>query len=227
MTNMKHILAALALTLCTISHAQTQPEMMTCVYNWAAPGSLTPAFDAPTSADRYGQYIGKVEFSAGPTTLYIDDSAIKEQSQAARFLYGYLTQEVEMRAYGASVIRFAADDGYSIYRIEMEGAKTGPEYLSCEDGTLRWSDPTSSIGVWEAVNTGCKVATLYVNATINCTLTRVVVQKTTGVDEITADGEHAPESWFTLQGTPLPEAPTTPGMYVRRAGSQSALQIIR
>ena len=184
----------------------------TSVFDWSNPGLLTPAYPAPTAGNRYGEYISNVTFTAGDATLTIDDSSVKEQSQRARFLFGYVTQTVEMRAYATSVITIEVPESQAIKSIAFEGAKVSDEYISYggTDGTFSGTAWTATDGV-----DVCKVD-LDILATINCTRTTVTAT-TAGVDGITTDADST-TTWYTIDGLQLSAEPTAPGLYIVRKG---------
>lgn len=209
---MKKLLLTLLLGVVTCAvYAQT------AVFDWSAPGSLTPSYPAPTADSRYGEYISNVTFTANDVTLKIDDSSVKELSQRARFLYGYVTQTVEMRAYASSVITIEVSQDKAITSILFEGAKVGDDYLSYTgtDGAFSGTQWTAAPGT-----SVCKVD-LDVLATINCTRTTVNFA-TAGVDDISVDGDDAASQWYTLSGMALQAEPQAPGLYIVRRGAKVA-----
>ena len=98
---MKYVLAIL-LAFCGLT--SWAEGIWNDVFNWEASLTLTPPYSPATAQNRSGATIGGVEFKGKYSTFTIDDSAIKEKSQSARFYFGYLTQTNEMRAYASSVI---------------------------------------------------------------------------------------------------------------------------
>ena len=97
---MKYVLAILLAFCGMTSRAE---GAWSDIFNWEAPLTLTPPYSPATSQNKSGEYIGGVEFKGTYSTFTIDDSAIKEKSQSARFFFGYLTQTNEMRAYARSI----------------------------------------------------------------------------------------------------------------------------
>lgn len=190
-------------------------------FNWASPGSLSPAYPAPTADNRYGEYISNVTFTAGPVQFTIDDNAVKEQSQRARFLYGYLTGTVEMRAYPNSVLTIEVPQDAVIESIIFEGAKADDNYMSYEGayGTLEGNTWTAAPGAH--VHT----VLIDIDTTINCTRTTVNTA-VAAVTDVTADADGNPGTWYTLQGVPLQAEPLTPGLYIFRQGSRASLRLI-
>ena len=90
--------------LLALASAFGSQAQLSATFNWADPASLTPAYSAPTSANRYGEYVSMKTFTDtnSGTTVFIDDSGVDQQSQKARFLYGYLSNAVELRVYPQS-----------------------------------------------------------------------------------------------------------------------------
>lgn len=191
-------------------------------FNWSDPSSLTPAFSAPTSENRYGEYISNVEFTGGDLNtihLVINDKDVKEQSQRARFLYGYNTRQVEMRAYTNSVISIWSTKN-GIARITFTGPKADENYLEYigDDGTFKG-------GVWDG-NVDSEKVEFRVNATINC-FSIDVTPSSAGVDDVAVDvDDDACAVWYTLEGRRLDSRPTIPGLYVRR-GVKATLTLVR
>ena len=160
----KLLLFAFAFFCFSLMHAQKA-----YVFNWADPTSLDPDFSAPDLNNRYGEYISNVVFMCGPVSLQINDDDVNELSQKARFLYGYTTRTVEMRAYPHSIITVELTEPGSIKSIKFEGAKatsTQMEYMG-EQGTFK--NTTWTADDEELV----KKVEFYVAATINCTKTAV------------------------------------------------------
>lgn len=205
---------------------------VTEVFNWSEPGKLTPAYPAPTSSNRYGEYIGKVSFTAGEVTLYIDDSNVREQSQRARFLYGYNTGCVEMRSYPATVIRISVPDDRQIEAVSFAGAKVGAAYMVPVDGNsedLPADACTLSQEGAEAVYSYAVPAHevfFYITQTINCTSTAVKVSDHAGLNDVIADADAA-ILYYTLQGVLLPGRPSAPGVYVQRSAAGNTKVFIR
>lgn len=216
---MKRIFLILAVlsVLCPVFAAHT----VRAVFNWADPSSLSPAFPAPNASNRYGEYISKVNFTADGVTLFIDDDAVKESSQKARFLYGYVTQCVEMRAYAGSDIVIEAPENMTVTRVQFEGAKADENYLTSYDAASTWS------GQEWTPSTSASAARFYVAATINCTRITVVCTEDAGVEAVEADARAAEETWYNLQGVRLDKMPIAPGVYVRSKGAKACKMIVR
>ena len=209
----------ISLFLCLLT-AIIPISAQTVVFNWAKPGSLTPAFESPTSANRYGPYIGDAIFTSPEgVTFDIDDSQVMELSQKARFLYGYLTEEVELRVYPNSTIIISAPEGKTIQTISFKGAKADDSYLIYKgvSGTFKGNTWTSSES---------KVSTVEfdVFATINCTSTTVVIGDVADVNDIIADQES--EFWFGIDGNRYQCRPTIPGVYIRSSNGKSTKILI-
>ena len=193
-------------------------DRVTDVFNWSDPASLSPAYGAPTAADRYGAYISMTVFTApGGTTCQIDDSQVAEGSQKARFLYGYNTGVVEMRAYANSDIIVTAPQGMAVESVAFAGAKADGYYMTPYDEHSSFDGQT-----WATTQPAAQ-ARFYVEATINCTSMTVTCVRTAAVSDITADTADAPARWYTLQGVALPDRPTAPGLYIRRTGNASKI----
>lgn len=190
------------------------------IFDWSNPQTLSPSFPAPDEQNRYGEYIGNVEFVSGPVTLTIDDSEVIEQSQRARFLWGYMTQIVEMRAYRNSVIKITASDDEYIKNISFEGAKVSDQQL-----TLITEGGNFANRTWSADDTDVRTVEFFVEATINCTLTAVETG-TASVSECYYQTD-VPQQWFTVQGICLSEKPVTPGVYILRKGNNVTKVAVR
>lgn len=213
-----NILRCIVCFLAAVAALQA-PAQATAVFNWSNPAGLTPAYAAPTAENRYGEYIGGVEFTSAGVTLVIDDEDVAQLSQKARFLYGYLTQVVEMRAYPGSLISITAPEGRHVARIEFAGAKADESYMQTPEGKLL-------NGVWTPAETRPNPVIFTIDATINCTKITVVTEQTQGVDDIVADTD-AEAQWYTVGGVELPARPAVPGLYVRRLAGRSKLVIIK
>lgn len=202
-------------------------QKQSATFNWAQPSTLSPAFPAPTSDNRYGDYISNVEFKTDWCTLCIDDSSVAQLSQRARFLYGYLTNIVEMRAYANSLIKITpTDTDYEITNVVFAGAKVSEYYIHPDADESLWATTTSGEETAWQIGEGLRDSVdgsvfFAVDATINCTSTVVVLSKKAGVADITIDSEDSEVVWFTLQGVQLPQTPTQPGLYIKHAGGKS------
>lgn len=185
-------------------------------FNWADPGSLTPSFGAPNSSNRYGEYISNVTFHSGPVSLLVNDDDVLQGSQKARFLYGYMTQTVEMRAYANSVLEFSVSQDSVITEIKFvqSVADDVPLDFGGTNGTLDGNTWTASNG--EQVHR----VIFDVIATTNLTNTVVTVEAADGgldaVGDIVIDGD-ASEEWYTLQGIRLSRRPTVAGLFIRKS----------
>lgn len=214
---MRQIQLLIAIIFCVISSKAD----VTAVFDWSTPTSLTPAYSAPTSSDRYGEYISNIEFSDNGVTFLINDDAVSESSRKARFVYGYLTQTVEMRAYLDSDIIITAPEGMCVHQVIFEGAKVDDNYMLSYD-----DDSTFVDGNWIA-GTDAREAKFYVGATINCTKTTVICTEGSGVGDIIADNAAASAEWYTLDGRKLSHNPTLSGVYIKRIGNTAKSILIR
>ena len=187
-------------------------ESVTGIFNWYDPESLTPAYSAPTDADRYGEYVGNVDFTDNGVTVRIYDDNVSQQSQKARFLYGYLTQTVELRVYGDSEILVTAPEGYVVQRVAFEGAEVDGYYLVAEDPQSTFDGQT-----WTAATAGREASFIVDARRTSITSMTVTCQQAAGVADLTAD-DNEPAIWYTLTGLRLQGQPTVPGMYICRRG---------
>jgi hypothetical protein len=200
---------------------------VTAVFNWAAPKTLTPACTAPTSADRYGDYVSNVEFSSNGVKLKINDDAVQTSSDKARFVYDYYTETPELRSNLNSFIEITAADGYDVSQVIFEGAKAGESYLSntAAQGTFK-------NGTWTAA-AATSVAKFEVTSTINCSKITVICSQTSGVTDITAEScssstpDADTDEWFSLTGATLTHRPTLPGVYIHQKGKTKKKVLIR
>jgi len=219
---MKKLFFALCAFLTSIGVYATDPEFAP-TFNWSDPSSLTPAFSAPTAENRYGEYISNVEFTDGKLNtihLVIDDNNVSEQSQRARFLYGYNTQQVEMRAYTNSIISIWATKN-GIHRITFTGPKADENYLE-----YIGSDGTFKGGVWEGLAQDGEKVQFLVTATINC-FTIDVLHASAGIADVTVDSDADDCAvWYTIEGRRLDGRPTIPGLYVRH-GAKATLTFVK
>lgn len=217
---LKSLLVISVLTLSFSAKAQT----LSASFNWNQPSTLTPAYSAPNSDNRYGEYISLVEFKDNGVTFVIDDSAVKEQSRRARFLFNYLTQACEMRAYVDSYITITAPESYVITSIEFSGPKVGSDYLSAVDETLG----TVGESNWTAAD-GAQTnkVILSVDATINCTLTTVNCATQASVSDIALDTADTVTTWTDLSGRVYTSRPTVPGLYIARAAGTATKLLIK
>lgn len=180
------------------------------IFNWEAPLTLTPPYSPATNQNKSGENIGGIEFKGTYSTFTIDDSAIKEKSQSARFYFGYLTQTNEMRAYARSIITVKAVENQAILGIAFAGAKVGSEYLYTETpGT--WDE-----GAWTPSEQGVTEVQFLVLATINCTKTTVDGSDWNSVDDISVDSSGDVESWTDMQGRTYTHRPQAAGIYICR-----------
>lgn len=194
---------------------------VTATFDWSQPSSLTPAYSAPDASNRYGEYIGNVEFSDNGVTCLINDDDVKEGSQKARFLYGYNTQMVEMRAYAQSDIIVTAPEGLVVTRVAFAGAKADGNYMTPYDANSAFTGQE-----WESSEPG-REARFYVEATINCTSMKVVCTEPAGVTDVTVDEANAPEQWYTLQGQALKGKPVAAGLYIERGGGKVRKVVVK
>lgn len=206
------------------SHSQ-ENTTATASFRWSQPATLTPAFAAPDADNRYGEYISKVSFTAGEVSLTVDDDDVKESSQKARFLFGYNTREVEMRAYPGSYVKITVPEGRRIVLVSFDGAKVGTSYMSVDWPKTGAGLVDGTTATWRFDGDNREVI-FYIDVTINCTLTTVTSDKTTGVPDIVT-GRAEDAEWFTLGGIVLPEKPTLPGVYLRRNGSTVSRILVR
>ncbi|MDE6397634.1 MAG: hypothetical protein K2K84_10220 [Muribaculaceae bacterium] len=208
------------LILCLVT-ALFPASAQTVVFNWSDPASLTPSFEAPTSANRYGPYIGETIFTTTEgISLDIDDSDVKELSQKARFLYGYLTEEVELRVYPNSTITISVPEGKTIVSVSFTGAKADDSYLTYtgDKGILKGNTWTSSGGIVPSVG-------FAITTTINCTSTTVVIGDAAGINDVTIDEDNV--IWFGTDGTRYSGRPKVPGVYIRQNNAKSSKILIR
>ena len=193
----------------------------TVVFNWANPGSLSPAFEAPTSANRYGPYIGDAVFSSpAGVTIDIDDSQVKELSQKARFLYGYMTEEVELRVYPNSSIIISAPEGKAIKTVSFTGAKADDYYMYAEGEDGEFVGNT-----WTCSRDDVASVEFVVFTTINCTSTTVAIDNAAGISDISADASSA--TWFGIDGLRYSERPSTPGLYIKVTDGKTSKVLIK
>lgn len=189
------------------------------VFNWEASLTLNPPYSPATAQNRSGANIGGVEFKGNYTTFAIDDSAIKEKSQSARFYFGYLTQTNEMRAYASSVITVKAAENQAILGVTFEGAKVGADYLYTETpGT--WTD-----GAWTPAQKGVTEVRFDVLATINCTKTTVNGTEWNSVEDISTDAAEV-VSWTDMQGRTYTSRPQVAGVYICRRASGKVIRML-
>ena len=209
----KILVAAFVISVALFSHAQKETEMYS--FNWAQPGTLTPSFPAPDENNRYGEYISNVDFTSGPVTLTVDDDNVLQGSQKARFLYGYNTKTVEMRAYQLSVISVSVPESYTIKEIKFEESQVRDIPIDYEgtEGELKANTWTAGEGEQNVHKVDFDVF-----STTNCTLTTVVVAPAGSQDSVSTliPAENGREEWFTLQGVKTTSNPTTPGLYLRK-----------
>ena len=221
---MKKLFAAALLSVAAFS-LYAQSTASTFSFNWANPSTLSPAYPAPTEDNRYGEYISNVTFTSGPVTLTVDDDAVLQGSQKARFLYGYLTRTVEMRAYELSNIVVKADAQYSIREITFDESSVRSVPLSyyMGEGTLDGNVWTAYPG--DPVNE----VVFDVDATTNLILTSVTLipADEAGVDTVVSDGVAETTRWFTLSGVELARQPSAPGLYLKRRGHTTLKVVVR
>ena len=209
--------------LLALASAFGSQAQLSATFNWADPASLTPAYSAPTSANRYGEYVSMKTFTDtnSGTTVFIDDSGVDQQSQKARFLYGYLSNAVELRVYPQSQMVFTVPDGQYISKIEFQGPKVGQEYLDEENGLGSWN-----MGTWTTGEKHERSVTFDVSVTINCTATIVSAQKGLGVSDITTDSS-TEAAYYTLHGVAVDPQALNPGLYIVRRGTETGKVLVR
>ncbi len=211
---------SITLFLCLVA-AVISAQTQTAVFNWADPGSLTPAFEAPTSADRYGPYIGDTIFTTSEGVSFdIDDSKVKELSQKARFLYGYLTESVELRVYPQSSIIISAPEGKVITSIAFAGAKADDNYMDYvgENGQFKGN-------IWTATGSGASSVMFSISTTINCTSTTVIIGEDADVNDITYESDSG--IWFGIDGSRFNTEPVVPGIYIHSINGRTSKILIR
>lgn len=212
---MKKCLIFLWLIFALVLEGRAQNQSQTFAFRWSAPTSLTPAFAAPDSNNRYGDFVSNTEFTAGPVRLVVNDDAVPVQEQKARFMYVFNTATVELRVYYDSFITVSVPEGESIREIRFEGPKVSDVQLAYEGDKGTLSGDTWSASPGASVDE----VVFSVQATINCTLTSVRTA-TSGAENIVFQ-ETTEEQWFNLQGIRLPAPPTSPGVYIQRNGSRT------
>jgi hypothetical protein len=195
---------------------------VTAVFNWSDPTTLNPAYTGPTASNRYGQYIGNVLFTDNSVSLLINDDEVADANHKARFLFGYNTQMIEMRAYEDSDIIITAPDGMCVHQVTFEGAKADENYMISYDDASSFTD-----GSWTA-GSDAQEAKFLVCATINCTKITVYCTERTGVDDIVAESASpASARWYTIDGRYLSKQPTASGVYVKCIGNTAKTIFIR
>lgn len=205
-------------SLCLIFLSALMCFSQTYRFNWAAPQTLDPPYPAPDANNRYGEYIGKDIFTAGPVSLMVDDDYVMQGSQKARFLYGYNTLTVEMRAYMLSTINIMVPEDYTITEISFEESQV-------RDIPLAYYGPwgTFKTNRWTASAERVNEVIFDVEATITCTMTTVKVKKVEAAEDSVADifGDEKDTmvQWLDLNGLTLDKKPSTPGIYLCRKGA--------
>lgn len=205
---MKYFIAALMLAFGLNANAEW---IWGDTYNWESPLTLTPPFSPATAENRSGDYVGGVEFKGNYSTITIDDSAKKEQSQSARFYFGYLTQTNELRVYPGSIIKIVGSERQTIRGVRFSGAKVGAEYLEANIADGKWDE-----GLWGVNTEEVTEVSFTVLATINCTQITVSGNDWDSVDDISVDTEGEIVSWTDMQGRTYNERPQTAGIYLCR-----------
>lgn len=213
----KPFITAALLAVSTFAGAHT----VIGTFNWADPASLSPAFPAPDASNRYGEYISNVTFFSNGVTLTVDDSYVAQQSQRARFLYGYNTQEVEMRAYMNSDIIINAPENMYVTRVSFAGAKADGYYMTSYD------EASSFDGQEWSTTEPQPEARFYVEATINCTKITAICSDMASVNDIVTDDDGTAPQWFTISGVSLNGTPTQPGLYICRKNGVAERVLIR
>lgn len=209
-------LAALAV----IANARAE-ETVSGYFNWGKPGTLSPAFPAPTSSNRQGQTITGTTFTSEGISFAVDDSQVSEQSRKARFYFGYDTQEVELRAYSNSDVVVTAPEGMTVKSISFTGPQADGDFMESYDEKSSWNG-----GTWTASEAAQEVR-FYVGTRCELITTTVVCVAAAGVDDIMADGNGGVERWFDLRGCELAERPTAAGLYICRQGTKTRKVIVR
>jgi hypothetical protein len=200
----------------------TAKASVDAVFNWSTPATLTPSFTASlNSSNRYGDYVSNVTFSDNGVTLVINDDNVTDASQKARFVYNYLTDCIEIRAYANSDITITAPEGYGVSSVTFEGAKADENYLSST------SQGTFAKGSWTA-SLSAQAATFHVDATINCTQITVKCTESNGVNDIIADNASSRSvAWFNILGQKLSSQPSRAGVYIYKNGNTAKQILIR
>lgn len=182
---------------------------------WSEPQSLSPSFPAPTMANRSGEYVSNSTFVDGNASFMVYDQGVKEQSQRARFVYGYNTQQVELRIYVNSEIVITAAEGFVVTSVQFEGPEVGGEYLASYHENDSWQGST-----WVAPSeSNLNQVTMLALSRVEITSTVVTMMPTAGVADIIVDNELMPVTWYTISGCRLPAEPVAPGVYLQCQGS--------
>lgn len=227
---MKHIVTFLLVFLASSAIAQDN-STRTADFDWSAPRTLTPAFEPPTSSNRYGEYVGGTVFTAADgVTFSVDDSGVAQQSQRARFLFNYTTNAVELRAYESSTIIIRAAEGRALNTIVFDGPEVDIYYLKLESpgaDTTFTPAPDYMRATW-TVPAGTTEARFRVDAKrMECSRTSVTTSDKSAVNAIFADESGSAPVWLTLQGLRLPGRPAVPGVYIEKSATKVRRVLIR
>jgi len=217
------VLCALCVTLCVTSNAQ-EVEPNTAVFDWTNPMSLTPSYPAPDSGNRYGEYVGKVEFSADKATFMVDDSQVAEQSRSARFLFGYYTMAVELRAYQESTIIIKVPEDYAITSVSFTGPEVDATRLEALGDYASWTGTQWHAKDGESVSQ----VSFYCNGRVELSSTTVNYTAPASVNDITSDvNTDEATTWVDAAGRIYTTTPDAKGFYIERRGSKVRKVCIR
>lgn len=221
------------------------PVNPTAMFDFAKPGELEPAIEAPAFAttntnpiEGLRKYIDKVVFYNNYALLKFtspEGAVYSNRSQLWNVVENEVTV-VQARAYKNSKFTITAAESLTIDKIEIVGA---PEKANITvdnvtvDGILGTFTVSGNTGTWTRGATNALASTTeresvvfnVISSTIRIkSVTVTTTGKPTGVEDVTLD-ENAPVEYYNLQGVRV-ENPEN-GIYIRRQGSKVSKVLVR
>ena len=211
------------------------PINPTAIFDFTQPGTLQPAFSAPTfdpsvsnPAQNLRVYVDEAQFYNNYTLIKFNSR--EDAIYSNRTQLWNVTEGVQLRTYNGSTITVTVAENLTIEHIEFTSA-TDKSYLAniAYKGTL--GSYSTSTGIWSrgAVNALAaedrESVTFNISATTRLNAIKVTTAGTpTGVEDVTVD-ENAPVEYYNLQGVRV--ANPENGIYIRRQGSKVSKVLVK
>ena len=171
--------------------------------------------------------IDGVSFNYGPVQLSYYTANHSNKTSPAWFYYNSKTV-TECRVYKANQFDvFLTQNGYKITKIEFT-QNSGSTTWAASNVTTNLSEESTSMSgkTWEAPTSGLvnKVTFVPTGSIRFATMTVSIVEDSNGVMEIEGigtDNSNAPIEYYNIQGIRVNEGNLTPGLYIRRQGTEA------
>ena len=190
-------------------------------------GSLANAELLAPSSSATTTPIDGVSFNYGPVQLSYYTANHSNKTSPAWFYYNSKAV-TECRVYKANQFDvFLTQNGYKITKIEFT-QNSGSTTWAASNVTTNLSEESTSMSgkTWEAPTSGLvnKVTFVPTGSIRFATMTVSIVEDSNGVMEIEGigtDNSNAPVEYYNIQGIRVNEGNLTPGLYIRRQGTEA------